>query len=503
MAGYGRRLIPLATLVIASAAGLAAQERRGERVPVSPDLAITVATLIDGTGAAPQPGTTILVREGRIAAVAPDAEAQVPEGVREIDAAGRFVIPGLADMHVHLSLGYPQPRLEDETEIVLARELYYGVTTILAIGASDASPASIRAHRARRAAGELEGPHIYGTGGHLTLQGTHPIYTLFPPPVRQRADELAAATPESEPVDLFPLGIGLSFVRTEEAARKAVRTRADAGMDAIKITVESGPTAFGDDHPQMSVEMIRSIVEEAADNDLGVFAHVTSLDELQATLEGGAAGAVHTVWDRPLPGVALADRMAEQSFYVMPTTSVYRGTVSLHYVDDPIDLDDPFLRETVSEDEVAMLRDPDFIAGFRSRWQRPVASVEDRREAIRLHIDEVLANVGMLHDHGVPLVLGTDTGTLLSFAGYSVHDELEFLVRAGLTPREALETATSRAAEMLDVEDEFGTIEPGKRADLLILGANPLEDIRNTRSLEVVIAEGRVVDRAALPTAIR
>ena len=101
-----------------------------------------------------------------------------------------------------------------------------------------------------------------------------------------------------------------------------------------------------------------------------------------------------------------------------------------------------------------------------------------------------------------PIVQGTDTGTLFSFAGYSVHDELEFLVKAGLTPGAALEAATRRAAEMLDAEDDFGTIEPGKRADLLILGANPLDDIRNARSLETVIAEGRVVDRDALPITI-
>lgn len=95
--------------------------------------------------------------------------------------------------------------------------------------------------------------------------------------------------------------------------------------------------------------------------------------------------------------------------------------------------------------------------------------------------------------------------TRMAFAicrGYSVHDELEHLVEAGLTPAEALEAATRRAAAMLDADDEFGTIEPGKRADLLILGANPLDDIRNTRSLETVMAEGLVVDRDALPIRI-
>jgi imidazolonepropionase-like amidohydrolase len=292
-------------------------------------------------------------------------------------------------------------------------------------------------------------------------------------------------------------------VRTVEAARKAVRERAEAEVDAIKITVESGPTPFGDDHPQMSVEMIQSIVEEAAKSGLGVFAHITSLDELQAALEGGTAGVVHTVWDRPFPDAEIADSMAARSFYVIPTTTLYRGTVSLFYIDEPIDLDDPFLRETVSENEVAILRDPEFVARFRSRrWQRHLASVENRERAIQQHVEELLANVGMLHEHGVPIVLGTDTGTLFSFAGYSVHDELEFLVEAGLTPGEALESATRQAAEMLDAEDEFGTIEPGKRADVLILGANPLDDIRNTRSLETVIAEGRLVDRYALPVRI-
>ena len=108
----------------------------------------------------------------------------------------------------------------------------------------------------------------------------------------------------------------------------------------------------------------------------------------------------------------------------------------------------------------------------------------------------------MLNSHGVPIVLGTDTGNIFTFQGYSVHDELEFLVKAGLTPSEALAAATKNAAEMLNADDEFGTIEPGKRADILILGANPLNDIRNTRSLEIVIAEGRLVDREALPVNI-
>jgi len=440
-------------------------------------LVITGANVIDGTGAPPRPETSIFVRDGRIAAVTPDGGLSLPEGATVIDATGKFVIPGLADMHVHFGLGAPLPRQPDETEQVLARELYYGITTILQLGATDGSTESIRALRERRAAGALPAPFIYGTGGHLTLQGTHPVYTVFPPAVREAADRLAAATPMSEPVDLYTLGLGISFVRTEEAARSAVRERAAGGMDAIKITVESGPTSFGDDHPQMSVEMIRAIVDEATRHGLRVFAHVSSPDELEAALEGGAAGVVHAPQNEPLPDASVAERMAAAGFIVAPTLSLFA---------DPPDLDDPFLRATVSEEEVAALAEPGFVERVRPRWECCAP------------FDDLLASVGLLHARGVPLVVGTDTGNAYVFPGYSVHRELELLVRAGLTPMEALEAATRGAAEMIGAEEEFGIIQPGRRADLLILGANPLDDIRNTRSLEAVIVEGRVVDRAAL-----
>jgi imidazolonepropionase-like amidohydrolase len=448
------------------------------RVPATPvDLVVTGATLLDGTDAPPWPWASILIRDGRVVTVTEDRDFEPPAGATIIDARGRWVIPGLADMHVHFSFGAGLPRQPDETEQVLARQLYYGVTSILQLGATDGSTDSIRALGERRAAGALLAPSIYGTGGHLTLHGTHPVYTIFPPAVREAADALAAATPLDEPVDLDPLGLGLSLVRSEEAARKAVRRRAAGGMDAIKITVESGPTPFGDDHPQMSVEMIRAIVAEAARHGLQVFAHVSSTDEVEATLAGGAAGVVHAAQNEPLPDARLAGRMAAGGFFIVPTLSLFA---------DPPELGDPFLRATVSDEEVAALTRADFLERVRQRWEccAPFA--------------DLLANVGMLHERGVLIAVGTDTGNPFIFPGYSVHRELELLVRAGLTPKAALQAATRRAAEMIGAEDDFGTIEPGKRADLLILGGDPLADIRNTRSLEVVISEGRVIDREEL-----
>lgn len=408
-------------------------ENRFEALPQA-DLVITGATLIDGTGGAPREFTTIVIRDGRIEAVVPDRETNVRLKANSIDATGKYVIPGLADMHFHFGLGAPLPRRTDQTGEVLARALYYGVTTILQLGGTDGSTDSIRALRERRAVGALQAPYIYGTGGHLTLHGSHPVYTIFPPHIREAADSLAAATPQSEPVNLYPLGIGISFVRTEEAARKAVRERAQGGMQAIKITVESGPTPFGDDHPQMSIDMIRAIVDEATGHAIRVFAHVSSRDELEAALEGGAAGVVHAARNDPLPDTSLADQMAAAEFTMVPTLSLYS---------EPEDLDDPFLLATISDEEMSALTRPDSVKRVRQRWECCAP------------FGNLLANIGMLHDRGVFIALGTDTGNPYVFPGYSVHRELELLVRAGLTPMEALEAATRRAAEMIGADDEF------------------------------------------------
>ena len=457
------------------------------------DLVITGATLLDGTGAPPRKATTIIARRGRIIAVGADGETQRPKGAHAIDAAGKYVIPGLADMHVHFSLGTPLPRRANETTEVLARYLYYGVTTILNLGASDASTESILVLRARRAEGTLQAPYIYGTGGHLTLPGTHPVYTIMPAHIRQGADSILAATPPREPANLYSLGLGMSLVRTNDAARTAVRERANGGMDAIKITIESGPASFGDNHPLMPVEMIRAIVDEARRHSLPVFAHVTSPHELERALDGGIAGVAHAVVDRPLPDAALGRRMAAKRFAYVPTLTLFEGWA--RYPADLNALDDPFLRESLSDEAIPALREPRFVESIRRRAALVAGGpgADPNR-----HVRDVLSNVGMLHQQGVLIAAGTDTGNPFVFPGYSVHRELEQLVQAGLTPMEALQAGTRRAAEMIRAEREFGTIEVGKRAHLLILGANPLVDIRNTRTLEVVVSEGRVVDRVKL-----
>ena len=440
---------------------------------VSADLAIVGASLIDGTGSPVRSDVTILVEGANVVAVGGVERLEVPTGTQIIDGRGKFVMPGLVDLHVHFGRGAPLPRRDDEAEVVLARLLAHGVTSILQLGASDGGASRILELQRLLGEGSILGPHLYGSGGHLTLQGSHPVYTLFPPAVRDAADTLASETPLEQPVDLAPLGIGVTLVRTPAAARQAVRDRVEAGMDVIKITVESGPTPFGDDHPQMSVEMVQAIVEEAGLGGLRVFAHVSSLDELETAVRGGAHGVVHTVRNLPLPEDATIRRLSTSGFFVMPTLSLYA---------EPPPLDDPILRRSTSEEELRALSNPAFRDRVEGRW------------TCCAPFEEVLRSVGAMHARGVPIVLGTDTGNPYIFAGYQVHRELELLVEAGLEPMEALVAATSRAAEFLGQEAVFGTVEVGKRADLLILDRNPAEDIRNTRALIMVLRAGVVVD---------
>lgn len=433
---------------------------------------ITGATLIDGSGAPPREGTTVVVDDGRVVAVAPDAEADAPDGARVIDAAGKYVVPGFADMHVHFGSGGREPSEATTTDRILRQFLYYGVTTVFNVGGSRGNASSIRALRSQVTSDAVTAPQIYATGSMLTLPGSHPVGTIMSVP-----DGI-----DPEAYDWSTRGVAI--VATMEDARAQVRRNSQAGMDGIKIIVESGPTAFGDDHPQMPPEMIAAVVDEASSLDRPVVAHVSSLDELEDAVESGVRAIMHAAGE-PYPGSEHWAELRERDVFYVPTLSLFAPMLSDHWI-RPGGLDDPFLHAGV----------PDHTLASVEGSEPPMASVP---AAVRTDLwDGLLASIGSAHEAGVAIALDTDSANPFVFPGYSVPLELELLVEAGLRPMEALIAATRRPAEMLGKGNEFGTIEVGKRADLLILAADPLADIRNTRTLEVVVRGGEVVERASL-----
>jgi imidazolonepropionase-like amidohydrolase len=439
--------------------------------PQEQPLVITDVTLIDGTGSPAREGVTIFIREGLITDIVAADEATLPAGATVIDGAGKYVIPGLADMHVHFGTGGLEASDSLTVDRVLRQFLFYGVTTVLNVGATNGSVDEIVELRQRIAEGELQAPNIYATGGLLTVPGSHPIATIMHVPVG--AD---AAT-----YDWSQRGVWV--VRTPDEVRELVARLAAADMDAIKVIIESGPSPFGDDHPRMQPDLINAAVEEARRHGLSVFAHATSPDELEDGVEAGVGAFIHLAGREPVDPGLLAT-MRERGIYNVPTLSMF---VWADAWGDPADvLTDPFLRAGVEER---------VIAGLLASPLAPTAPPTEDDWASRRAMLQALKAA---RDAGVTIVAGTDTNNPFVFPGYSMHHELELMVEAGLTPLEALEASTRRAAEMMRDEAVFGTIEPGKRADLLVLAANPLEDIRNTRTLELIVLGGTVIDRASL-----
>lgn len=435
-------------------------------------LAVTHATLIDGTGAPPRENVTILVRDGLIDSVVDSAKAVIPDDARVVDATGKFIIPGLADMHVHFGTGGLLPFDSVTVDRVLRQFLFYGVTTIFNVGASGGGLEDVQRLQSRQKEGHLLGPHVYATGGLLTVPGSHPIATIMELP--KGAD---AAT-----YDWSQRGVWV--VKTPDEVRHVVDRLAAAGVDGIKIVIESGPTAFGDTHPQMPPELVAAAVEEAERHGLSVFAHATSLDELEVAVAHHVHAVMHLVADPRPPGGELLARMAEQHTYYVPTLSLFIWTGV--WGDPSQALTDPFLKSGVETRVITSL------------LESPLAPKGPPSDADRAWRRGLLHALKLAYDAGVPIVGGTDTGNPFVFPGYSMHEELALMVEAGLTPMEALVAATRRAAEMLGDEDDFGTLTAGKRADLLVLAGNPLADIHNTRRLDVVIRGGEIIDRSSL-----
>ncbi len=444
------------------------------------DLLIVGATVIDPASKAVSQNTLIAIDEGKIVALSAQGDPAFT-AERTIDASGQFVVPAFIDMHVHWGNG-TFAEDDDLVETTLARSLYYGATRILNTGSNAASPAEIDAFRMKLKNGEWQGPQIYAVGTLISVPGSHPTTTIFPPAIQKQIEQTIASAPKEGAIDLMPLS-AITLVRSPDDVRAVVKGLAAWGADAIKLTIESGPGPFGNDHPQMSEEVARAAVEEAHAAGIPVIAHISQRDDLDVCLRAGVDGAAHAAIDGPFDD-DLHTRMGKAGFFYTVTLNLYDGL--LNWTAALERMDDPFLRETLTEEEVASMTD---TAHFFER---------DRAYFGRAGLRPILDHVREAHQAGALLLTGTDTGNPYAFPGYGVHEELRLMVEAGIPTMDALAAASVNAAKFFDEEDRWGAIAVGRAADLLILNKDPLADISNTRSIAHVIQNGRVIDRASL-----
>lgn len=424
-----------------------------------PVLFIAGASLIDPAAGSASPPQDILILEGRIAAITPSGAGRPPEGATRIDASGRFAMAGLIDVHAHLGEGGALQGDETTRARALQQFLRYGVTSLFIPGATGASDAEYSALRERCRAAASQCPDLRGAGSLITAPGSHPISTIFNMPGDTPAAVLEA--------------LGVTMLAPDADIDQLMDAKKAAGVDAVKIVIEDGPPPWYP-KPRLSDAQIRQLVSAAHARSLRVFAHISTSEHVRIALDAGVDGVMHGPTDR-LPD-DLVRRMAEQKMTLVTTFALYDGILTWARGQPETD---PYALAGVEPSAVQSLTAPPFLA----------AAAEDEATALD-YLANASDNLRRATAAGVPIALGTDVGNPFVFPGYSAHEELSWMVHAGLSPAQALQAATLGGAAFLDRQNQVGRLAPGYRADILLLADNPLLTIENSRRIVAVIANG-------------
>ncbi len=447
-----------------------AQELAARGALASGQLAITNVSVVPMTGNSVLRDATVLVRDGRITHVGSLRDVRVPQGARVIDGGGGYLIPGLADMHTHLfSDGDEVPDSAGPAELGVM--VANGVTAVrFMIG----TPEQLALREAVRA-GTVIGPQLWVASPQLT----------------GRASENAIVT------------------TTDAEAREAVRRVKREGYDFVKLTLFLTPPVW------------ESIISEAAQQQIPVVGHVEpdvgvmraaaagqQLEHLDSFLEAALAdsapmktsltqGRIFNMRNWPSLDFIdarkidqLARAVARSGVYVGPTQNVFNTAFGTGESLDTIRARQDFKHWPPRLREGYLRAHARYWAAANDSLKTPA-----RRATYVAVRNQFLKSI---QDAGGKLIAGSDTPEWFHLYGFGLHRELGAMVQAGLTPYEALATATRNPAELLGAGAQWGTIEPGKRADLVLVAGNPLEDITNTARIRGVAIGGRWLDRAAL-----
>jgi len=405
-------------------------------------LVIIHAVIIDGNGKSPIEDGTIIIRDSKIEAVGPATNAKVPSGARVIDAKGKTVMPGLADMHVHLTGGWDGESVDMlGYQRYLNALLYAGVTTVLDTG--NVQPYILQL-RQEVAQGRLVGPRIYCAGA--LIDGADPAWP--------------------------PLAYSVSSL---EQIPGLVRRQRQDGVDIIKA------------YSGLSDRMVTVLAQEARKNSLRVFIDQWSRNGSVDLMQEGISAFAH------LPMMKMSDEavrlMKEKGIHCITTLTVYES-FSRRRLADLRFLDYPLFKDTSP---------PWFLEELRKEAGRELKPEETvRAKQSGEGLSEAQRNVKKLFDAGILVAAGTDAPYPGVSQGEGIHRELQLLVEAGLSPLDAITVSTKNAALLMNAADEWGTLTPGKVANIILVAGRPDKNISDTRNIEMVIQAGRVLDREKL-----
>lgn len=441
------RLVLLGTALLTLLSGSTPAARQAAPAP----LVIRGVTLIDGTGRAPVTNATVVVEGPRITQVTAQSVAP-PAGAQVIDGRGKFLIPGLIDVHVHLSGGgnraSTQP-ITPQQELTGVRALhtflYAGVTTIFDAGNQGSF---IFALREKARADAIISPRIFATGGTVTSPGGHggPFYIEAWPQDRAQLDIHLAGKPDMVKIGQDEHGWGTRPMIT-----------------------------------QLPDDLLEKIIRYYHTKGIRSTIHISNEHNAVEAIYAGVDTLAHPVIQSPI-SAAYVNMMKVKRVPTASTLTI--GESYSRLADHPEYLDQPLYRDTMEAADIQRLKtvdSPRYKTDTWAQWMKIMTPVAEN-------------NIKRLNDVGKDIIaLGTDRSS-----GADVHRELELIVAGGISAADAIVIATRNSARFLGKLDDLGTIEPGKLADLVLLRADPAVDINNAKLIETVIKDGKVVDRAKL-----
>lgn len=424
-----------------------------------PATVIEGATIIDSVSSGPIEDAVMVLEGKTIRAVGKRGSVRVPANARRVNMAGKTIMPGILDLHTHMgnvapSQGPPSP---DVVRAAIQRDvnrlLYYGVTHAISLGI-DGDP--MRAFLADQRAGKTTGAYALSAGyGFAAKGGWQPN---------------------------LPNALNLHRPTTPGEARQIVREEIAKGVDLVKVWVDDRLGEL----PKFNPEMYGAIIDESHKRGKKVASHMFYLEDAKELMRQGVDILAHSVRDKEVDDEFL--RLAKQKGVTQIAGLVGHSAGSV-YAERPAFLDDPGLALMYPKSLLDMLGNQENQqkvasnpALAKTREQYAVAQKNAAKEAA----------------YGIPLAIGTDAGGQGNFQGLWDHREMELLVQAGIPPMQAIRAATINGAKFLGLEKQYGTLQPGKIANFIVLTANPLSAITNSRKIEAVWLNGSPMDREAL-----
>jgi imidazolonepropionase-like amidohydrolase len=466
----GQQLAAIAGLLAVLGAGCVSDEVT-QRQLVSPrppggGLLIEDVAVFTGTERGVLQHHDVLVQADRIVWVRPSAAVEArPPGVTVLPGAGRMLLPGFVDTHTHLTASGAAmwAPLDANMDHNLEAWLYAGVTTVYDLSGF---AGDIKAQKEAVEDGDIPGPRIFFT-------------------------HLAATAPEGHPLPLakamlpWPLSALVGFIApqptTEDQARAFVDDTLEQGADYIKVIYDRIPK----DGTRMAPGILRAIIARAHEREVKVFVHIGTADEAVTACDAGADVIAHGPYRSEVTD-AQARALAAKPCPIIYTMAGWQGVhdIATHTYTPS---------EMAREISPPALLDP--VTGAASRGVEVPPAFDDLQDTVRRYRDAWPRNVQTLHAAGVPLFIGTDSPLPGTYPGSSFHEELVLLADAGIPPEALLWAATSGAAHLLTDTPDFGTVEEGKAADLVLVEGDPTIDVRAASDIVEVIRAGVRLER--------